>query len=192
MLFGMGLLTAGAVLGLGFFCLPTIQHLGRYDESLHGLSELLAMSSYLRDRCDWGDRLLAVDASGDPWLKAERLRCHDRVHPQIAGQIRRQECPSVSSTDPNGLASLYRPSPIYPEEALHRGVEGRVLIEFGVTQSGTVESPVVVAIEGEVFRAVALHAVSKWIYCVGPDYDAASAERRRIALPFRIADEPMR
>lgn len=60
---------------------------------------------------------------------------------------------------------LVRPPPIYPRYAQSRGIEGYVIIEFTVTQAGTVINPRI--IEGDplgVFDNAALRAVKGYKY----------------------------
>ncbi|MYJ74328.1 MAG: energy transducer TonB, partial [Gammaproteobacteria bacterium] len=39
---------------------------------------------------------------------------------------------------------IVKVAPVYPEEAIAKGIEGQVLVEFGVTEKGEVRDPVVV------------------------------------------------
>lgn len=53
----------------------------------------------------------------------------------------------------------------YPRRALQRGIEGFVVVEFTVTQQGTVTNPIVVHAEPEgIFEESALEAVMKFKY----------------------------
>jgi periplasmic protein TonB len=60
---------------------------------------------------------------------------------------------------------VVRVPPQYPRRALSRGIEGWVLLEFTVTQFGTVEDPRVIRADPEsIFDSAALRAVSRWKY----------------------------
>ena len=58
---------------------------------------------------------------------------------------------------------VVRVPPQYPRRALSRGIEGWVLLEFTVTQAGTVENARVVSADPpSIFDRAALRAVAKW------------------------------
>ncbi len=85
---------------------------------------------------------------------------------------------------------LLRIPPTYPERALARGIEGRVLVEFTIDASGTVRDPFVVAAEpSAIFDRAALAAVRQWRYSPRV-VNGRAVERRgvRIAIPF-LKDE---
>lgn len=95
----------------------------------------------------------------------------------------------ISAADGDATA-LIRVAPGYPERALARGIEGRVLVEFDVTETGAVVNARVVASEpSDVFDAAALSAVRQWRY--DPKIVNGRAVRQsglRIAIPF-VRDE---
>jgi protein TonB len=77
--------------------------------------------------------------------------------------------------------------PRYPERALARGIEGRVLVEFTIAASGNVRDAHVVAAEpSSIFNQSAVEAVSQWRY-TPKIVDGNPVERRgmRISIPFR-------
>lgn len=82
---------------------------------------------------------------------------------------------------------LVRIQPEFPEQALKRGIEGRVLVEFDVSAAGTVENARIVAFEpNAVFNDAALRAVRQWRY--NPKVVNGRTVRQtglRIAIPFR-------
>ncbi len=102
---------------------------------------------------------------------------------------------ATSGSDPGaGLAPvdgeaipLVRIQPAFPEQALARGIEGRVLVEFDVSENGTVENARVVAFEpSAVFNEAALRAVRQWRY--HPKVVNGRTVRQmglRIAIPFQ-------
>jgi len=54
---------------------------------------------------------------------------------------------------------------VYPEDAKARGIEGYVVVEYGISESGEVVSPRVVASDpAGIFDAAALQAVAGWHY----------------------------
>jgi len=60
---------------------------------------------------------------------------------------------------------LVRVQPIYPRRALEQGVEGWVILQFTVTEAGTVEDAVVVDAEPKnFFDRSALNAIKKYKY----------------------------
>lgn len=60
---------------------------------------------------------------------------------------------------------LVRVPPQYPERASARGIEGRVLVEFTITKSGSVKDAKVVAAEpSDIFNAAAVKSVLQWKY----------------------------
>ncbi len=91
-----------------------------------------------------------------------------------------------SSADGDAVP-LVRVPPRYPERALARGLEGRVLVEFTITASGGVRDVRVIAAEPtNAFDAAALEAVRQWRYT--PKIVRGIAVERpgmRIAIPFR-------
>lgn len=60
---------------------------------------------------------------------------------------------------------LVRVPPQYPERAAQRGIEGRVLVEFTITKSGSVKDAKVIAAEpSDIFNAAAVKSVLQWKY----------------------------
>lgn len=60
---------------------------------------------------------------------------------------------------------IIKVAPVYPRQALRRGLEGYVLVSFTVTKLGTVIDPVVIEASPEnVFNKAALAAVKKFKY----------------------------
>lgn len=84
---------------------------------------------------------------------------------------------------------LVRVEPRYPERALARGLEGRVLVEFTIGRSGAVSEARVIASEPPgVFDAAALEAVRQWRYTPRVvDGEPVQQRGLRIAIPFRRA-----
>lgn len=98
---------------------------------------------------------------------------------------------SMASADGDAVP-MVRVPPQYPERAQQRGIEGRVLIEFTISKSGSVKDPKVIAYEpSKIFNKAALKAVSQWKYNPKIENGKAVEQRGiRISIPFRLgADE---
>jgi protein TonB len=97
---------------------------------------------------------------------------------------------SMASADGDAVP-MVRVPPQYPERAQQRGIEGRVLLEFTISKSGSVKDAKVVAYEpSKIFNKAALKAVSQWKY--NPKIENGKAVEQkgiRIAIPFRLGDE---
>ena len=94
---------------------------------------------------------------------------------------------SMASADGDAVP-MVRVPPQYPERAQQRGIEGRVLIEFTISKSGSVKDAKVIAYEpSKIFNKAALKAVSQWKY--NPKIENGKAVEQkgiRIAIPFRL------
>ncbi len=99
------------------------------------------------------------------------------------------EGPLIVTADGDAVP-LVRVPPHYPERALTRGVEGRVLIQFTIDRVGNVKEAFVVAAEPpSIFDRAALDAVELWKY--NPKVvDGQAVERpgMKIAIPFRLGE----
>jgi protein TonB len=97
---------------------------------------------------------------------------------------------SMASADGDAVP-MVRVPPQYPERALQRGIEGRVLVEFTITKSGSVKDAKVVAYEpSTIFNKAALKAVSQWKY--NPKIVNGKPVEQpgvRIAIPFKLGNE---
>jgi protein TonB len=97
---------------------------------------------------------------------------------------------SMASADGDAVP-MVRVPPQYPERAMQRGIEGRVLIEFTISKSGSVKDAKVIAYEpSKIFNKAALKAVSQWKY--NPkieDGEAVEQKGIRIAIPFKLGGE---
>lgn len=71
---------------------------------------------------------------------------------------------SLMSADGDAVP-LVRVPPQYPERAAQRGIEGRVLVEFTISKSGSVKDAKVIAAEpSDIFNAAAVKSVLQWKY----------------------------
>ena len=82
-------------------------------------------------------------------------------------------------------------APIYPEDAVREGIEGHVLLEFVVTESGAVRDPVVLEAQPPgVFDQAALDAVGKFKYKPKVvDGEPVEITGVRNRFTFEISDE---
>jgi len=97
---------------------------------------------------------------------------------------------SMASADGDAVP-MVRVPPQYPERALQRGIEGRVLVEFTISKSGSVKDAKVVAYEpSKIFNKAALKAVKQWKY--NPKIVNGKPVEQpgvRIAIPFKLGNE---
>lgn len=97
---------------------------------------------------------------------------------------------SMASADGDAVP-MVRVPPQYPERALQRGIEGRVLIEFTISKSGSVKDAKVIAYEpSQIFNKAALKAVKQWKY--NPKIVNGKPVEQpgvRIAIPFKLGSE---
>lgn len=85
-----------------------------------------------------------------------------RIDFEIEGRATRQTTAS-DSTNPDEYSPIFSVSATYPERALERGIEGHVVLEFIVDESGSVVDPAVVNSEPDgIFDRAALQAISKF------------------------------
>jgi protein TonB len=96
---------------------------------------------------------------------------------------------SMASADGDAVP-MVRVPPQYPERALQRGIEGRVLVEFTISKSGSVKDAKVIAAEpSNIFNKAAIKAIMQWKY--NPKIENGKpVEQRgiRIAIPFRLGN----
>ncbi len=83
---------------------------------------------------------------------------------------------------------LVRVPPQYPERAAQRGIEGRVLVEFTITKSGSVKDAKVVAAEpSDIFNAAAVKSVMQWKYNPKVENGKPVEQRgQRTSVVFRL------
>lgn len=96
-----------------------------------------------------------------------------------------QPIPSITITA-SELVALEKPPPEYPAEAKRLGIEGYVIVEFTVDQSGAVRDALVVSAEpSSVFDTAALKAVKRWRFMPseGPDQKVSQV------IKFRLKDK---
>jgi len=136
------------------------------------------------------------EAPPSPRIEPESIDPDDRgIIPIIVdhdpGNARRRfDGPELQTAD-GAAVPVVREEPRYPESALRRGIEGRVLVSFTITENGLVENARVIAAEPKnIFDAAALKAVRRWRY--DPkivDGEPVEQTDIRIAIPFRLENE---
>jgi protein TonB len=96
---------------------------------------------------------------------------------------------SMASADGDAVP-MVRVPPQYPERAMQRGIEGRVLVEFTISKSGAVKDAKVIAAEpSNIFNKAALKAIRQWKY--NPKILNGKAVEQpgiKIAIPFRLSE----
>lgn len=72
---------------------------------------------------------------------------------------------TLSAGSDRDVLPLVRISPDYPPRALSRGIEGWVIVQFTISERGTVKDAIVVEAEpSDIFDEAALKAISRWRY----------------------------
>src|SRR5690606_40416663 len=72
---------------------------------------------------------------------------------------------SLSAGSDADVVPLVRIPPQYPPRAASRGVEGWVIVQFTITETGAVKDPTVVEAEPEgIFDEAALRSIVRWRY----------------------------
>ncbi|HXS72404.1 MAG TPA: TonB family protein [Rhodanobacteraceae bacterium] len=86
---------------------------------------------------------------------------------------------------PNVPKAIRIEQPVYPHSALEQGIEGKVVVEFGLNSDGSVRAPVVVdAQPTSVFDHAAMHALLGSIFAVPAD--ASESKRYRQTFNFTL------
>lgn len=102
-------------------------------------------------------------------------------------RIIRDSGPGLMQADGDAIP-LVRVQPRYPENAMRRQIEGRVLVSFTISASGAVKNARVIAAEpSDIFNAAALKAVAEWRY-EPRIVNGVPVEQKdiRISMPFRL------
>ena len=77
-------------------------------------------------------------------------------------------------------------SPDYPFSARNEGLEGEVLVEFLVDESGRVSNPIVIRSTSRVFEEPSLRAVTKWRFEPGKRDGRIVRFRMAVPVMFRL------
>lgn len=98
--------------------------------------------------------------------------------------------PSGGYRSDSDVQPIVRIPPQYPIRAAERGIEGWVLIEFTVTETGSVIDPVIVdADPPSIFNRAALRAVVKWKYRPMMVGGKPVAWKTQVVLTFELEDD---
>jgi periplasmic protein TonB len=116
----------------------------------------------------------AVGNSSNPIRFDRRSRCWAAAALLLA-------CAAAASADMEGPRWVTRTNPEYPVDALYRGVEGSVVLEYTVDERGRVVKPrILESAPHGVFDRAALRALSTWRY-EPPD----APQTMKVRLTFR-------
>ena len=146
----------------------------------------------------WQGRLPAVrrtDAIGSPLPVVRMLRLPRPASPRISEVALPGAVPLMPVTAVLPRASSSRPAaapiplhmrpPIYPQEALMRGIQGEVVLEFGLAADGRVQDlRVISAMPAGVFERAAMQAMRGWRYSVAGT--APTQRRYRQSMAFTL------
>lgn len=80
-------------------------------------------------------------------------------------------------------------APDYPREMRLRHIEGRVVVEFVVDESGNVHSPVAVSATDTAFEEAALRAIAKWKFEPGYYHNRKVRFRMSVPVVFTISED---
>lgn len=132
---------------------------------------------------------LPVSQAALTLLRVAPLRVADLVSLPHDEPVASIVVPGVSVESFSGAAPIpvHINQPVYPHAALLRGIEGKVVIEFGLSAGGGVLEPHVVSAEpAGVFDKAAIEAIRTWRYAAP---EAGTGLRRyRQALAFKLAE----
>ncbi|TAM61840.1 MAG: TonB family protein [Rhodanobacter sp.] len=117
-----------------------------------------------------------------PGLPPVRISDLIPVRGKLTWQVPRQ---AESLTASAALAPIHMRQPTYPPDALRRGIEGRVVVEFGLAPDGGVRDLRVIHAEpAGVFDQAAMRAMRGWKYAVPAG--ATMQRRYRQTLAFML------
>ena len=93
--------------------------------------------------------------------------------------------PEFSTLDPG--TPIVQVSPIYPPRARRTGIEGRVLVEFTISESGAVENPKIIEAEPpKIFNRAVLRAIRRWKFNPRMSNGTAIKQRARKEIVFKL------
>ena len=95
----------------------------------------------------------------------------------------------VDRNEEGDIIPLVRIEPQYPREAALNKIEGEVLVEFTITEVGTVKDPRVVSADPpRIFNREALRAILKWKFKPRVVDGVATERRATQVITFRLAN----
>ena len=101
--------------------------------------------------------------------------------------------PDIGAHVPDGeYLPISKVEPLYPKRAAERGIEGEVILEFTVNETGSVKDPVVIESDPPgIFDRAAIQAVLKFKYRPRViDGQAIRVEGVKHRIVFNLEDEP--
>ena len=107
------------------------------------------------------------------------------THGVPLARVAEQVAPLASSALPTPIRIS---QPIYPQNALVRGIEGQVVVEFGLASDGSVQDLRVVSAQpADVFDQASIKAMRGWKYAVPTDAPAQRRYRQTLAFTLNAA-----
>jgi bla regulator protein blaR1 len=127
-----------------------------------------------------GATTLAILPHPAPLLVSDLVPAHGVSLARVAEPV-----DPIASTVPPMPMPIRMRQPIYPQDALARGVEGQVVVEFGLAIDGSLQDLRVVSAQpADVFDQAAIQAMRGWKYA-SPS-DALTQRRYRQTLVFTL------
>lgn len=131
-----------------------------------------AGEEYLSSRKNHQKRNLSAAAHSTPTIRP--CLPADSSHKERGKQLEKasdRPIPSVGgypSGEPNDAIPIFNPPPIYPNEAKRRGIEGIVLVQLSLTQTGVVDKATALLPRADtLLEEAALAAVRTWRFKPG-------------------------
>lgn len=142
---------------------------------------------------DAGSSRDVADARKELLAARENAAARDRERAEAVKQRAEKEKTALvaaAAPPPRMPKAKKRPPPQYPADAERDGVEGAVVVEFGLTPEGrTRDLRVTESTPSKVFDEAALAAVRNWRFEAISADDAARLPRTSVRLAFRLGDE---
>ena len=123
---------------------------------------------------------ISISPHPEPLLVSDLVPAHDVSPARVAERVD----PLVSSAPAMPMPIRMR-QPIYPQNALARGIEGQVVVEFGLAIDGSLRDLRVISAQpADVFDQAAIQAMRGWKYEL--PQDALTDRRYRQTLVFTL------
>lgn len=186
----------GAIAELQSMWIPSILPLAWADVPWHPADLALTHAEALRPiegaarvpgSTDQGVAVLPVVSTGVMLPQVASLRVADLAPVRHDEPIVVMAEPDVPAASSRALAPtpIQIRQPVYPHAALVQGLEGQVVIEFGLSAGGGVQDPRVISAQpAGVFDQAAIDAMRAWKYAL-PEM-AATSQRYRQTLAFTL------
>jgi protein TonB len=86
----------------------------------------------------------------------------------------------------NAPRARFQPTPVYPFEAKHAGITGRVQVDFIVDERGEVQDQRIVNSSNRIFEEATLRAVAKWRFEPGRRQGTIVKFRMTVPVMFNL------